>query len=673
MQDRRLWLGFTTMCMGLFMAILDIQIVAAALPRIATSLHAPLDELSWIQTSYLITEVIAIALSGRLARAMSTRWLFAAAAFGFVVTSLGCGLAHDYVTLIVFRTLQGLCAGTMVPTVFAAGYKMFPKALHARAILIAGALAMLAPSVGPFIGGYVAEKLAWNWLFFINVPIGLAITVLTVALVDIDRPDRTAWRSIDRVAFVALTVSLTALQIALKVGPEDRWSSLRDLGLLVLTVAGGALFIQRCTNTREALVDFAPLRALEFRVACAYNFILGFALFAAFYVLPLFLGFVRFHTPLEIGEIITVMGAAQLLAAPLATIADRRLPARWVVTIGFGLFAAGSFANAFQTPKTEFTGLLVPQVLRGAALLFCIVPITNVALDELPPEALSNASGLLNFMRNMGGAVGIGVVDTIVNLRPPAIATRLLADLVKGSAATAAFVGIPKDLLAGVDLAHADPGDIAFVKPIIARAAATVAFNEAWLLIGALLALSLVMAPFLRRSARAARSIAAVLAFVLAGSVALPASAANLPRLEADALGGNHVVLPTDAAGKPLVLLLAFTPESEADLKAWSRRLLSDHLGNDAAVYVVVVAAKTAFISRRHIRQLVEGAAVGTKDQIGTNVLVTFDGSGWLTLVPPGDKKTAGVVVCDGSGAIVYAQRVPFTAANLAVVEKAAK
>ncbi len=671
MEDRRLWLGFTTMCMGLFMAILDIQIVAAALPRIATSLHTPLDELSWIQTSYLITEVIAIALSGRLARAMSTRWLFAGAAFGFVVTSLGCGLAHDYVTLIVFRTLQGLCAGTMVPTVFAAGYKMFPKALHARAILVAGALAMLAPSVGPYIGGYVAQNLSWNWLFFINIPIGLVIAAITAAVVDVDRPDRTAWRSIDAVAFVALTVCLTALQIMLKVGPEDRWTSPRDIGLLLLTVVTGALFIRRCTNTSEALVDFAPLRVPGFCVACAYNFILGFALFASLYVLPLFLGFVRFHTPLEIGEIITVMGASQLLAAPLATLADRRLPARWVVAIGFGLFAAGSFANAFETPKTDFAGLLVPQILRGAALLFCIVPITNVALDELPADALSNASGLLNFMRNMGGAVGIGVVDTIVNLRPPAIATRLLADLVKGSAATAAFVGIPKDLLAGVNLAHADPGDIAFVKPIIARAAATIAFNEAWFVIGALLALSLLLCPFLCRAAGAARTIAAVLVFAFAGSVALPASAASLPRLEADALGGNHVVLPTDAAGKPLVLLLAYTPESEPDLKAWSRRLLADHLAHDAVVYVVVVAAKTAFISRRHIRQMVEGAAVGTKDQINTNVLVTFDGTGWLTLVPPGDKKTAGVVVTDGSGNIVYAQRVPFTAANLADVERA--
>jgi DHA2 family multidrug resistance protein len=255
-------------------------------------------------------------------------------------------------------------------------------------------------------------------------------------------------------------------------------------------------------NTREALVDLAPLRTLGFSIACAYNFVLGMALYGSLYLLPLFLGFVRFHTPLEIGETMTVMGVSQLVAAPLATIADRRLPARWVVAIGFGLFAAGALSNAFETPTTDFAGLLVPQILRGAALLFCILPITNVALDELPSGALSNASGLLNFMRNIGGAVGIGVVDTIVNVRPHEIATHLLGELVKGNASTAAFVGIPKDLLAGVDIAHADPADITFVKPFITRAAATIAFNEAWMVIGGILVLSFVLVPFLCRSSR---------------------------------------------------------------------------------------------------------------------------------------------------------------------------
>jgi hypothetical protein len=169
------------------------------------------------------------------------------------------------------------------------------------------------------------------------------------------------------------------------------------------------------------------------------------------------------------------------------------------------------------------------------------------------------------------------------------------------------------------------------------------------------------------------RSLAGLFALAIAIVVAAPASAAQLPRLEADALGGTHVVLPTDAAGKPLVLLLAYTRESEPDLKEWSRKLLNDRAAQNAAVYVVVVAAKTAFVSRRHVRQMVEGAAVGTKDEIDRNVLVTFNGDGWLTLVPPADKMFAGVVVCNASGDVVYAKRQAYNAANLAEVERAAR
>ena len=169
------------------------------------------------------------------------------------------------------------------------------------------------------------------------------------------------------------------------------------------------------------------------------------------------------------------------------------------------------------------------------------------------------------------------------------------------------------------------------------------------------------------------RSLVLVLALTIALFVPIPASAAQLPRLEADALGGSHVVLPTDADGKPLVLLLAYTRESEPDLKSWSRKLLNDRVVQNAVVYVVVVAAKTAFVSRGHVRKMVEGAAVGTKEEIDRNVLVTFNGDGWLTLVPPGDKRFAGVVVCDAGGNIIYAKREAFTAANLADVERAAR
>ncbi len=486
------------MCLGLFMAILDIQIVAAALPRIAKALDTPLDQLSWVQTAYLIMEVIAIAMSGRLARAMSTRRLFAVATIAFSATSLGCALSHHFVELIVWRSLQGFAAGSIIPSVFACGYKMFPKRLHHRAVLVAGVVAMLAPTVGPFLGGFIAEKLAWNWLFYINVPIGIVSGIIVAAIVRVDHAETAAWRTIDLPAFLALAIGLGSLQTLLKLAPADHWTAGRDYLLIALVLGGGGFFVFRCLRGHDPLVDLSPLRDRTFAAACAYNFVLGAGLFGSLYVLPLFLGFVRFHSPLEIGTIMTVMGLSQLIAAPLATLADRRLPPQIVTFIGFALFGAGAIANAFQTPQTDFQQLVLPQVLRGAALLFCILPITNVALGHLPIGKLSNASGVLNFMRNVGGAIGIGLVDTIISLRPVPIAKHLTDRLVAGDAQMAAFVGIPVAMLKGVDIAHADPDDLLFVKPIVERAAATIAFNEAWLLIGALLLGSLLLLPLLR-------------------------------------------------------------------------------------------------------------------------------------------------------------------------------
>ncbi len=505
----RAWLGFTAMCVGMFVAILDIQIVAAALPQMARALHAPLDRLSWIQTAYLISEVIAIALSGRLTRALSTRGVFTLGVAGFVVASVGCAASSSFVPLVVWRTLQGFCGGVIIPTVFAAGFKMFPEALQARALLLAGALAMLAPSLGPLLGGYIAGTFSWNWLFLINVPAGLAVAAVAFAVVRIDAADARAWRTIDATALVALALGLALLETVLKVAPGDRWAQPRDVALVVAVALCAATFWRRCVAHEDPLVDFSPLRSKSFAAACAFNFALGLGLYGSVYVLPLFLGFVRGHSPLQIGAIMTVTGVAQLVAAPLATFAEKRFPPLYVAGFGFALFAAGSFVNAAATPRSDFSSLLVPQILRGASVLFCILPITTVALESQCSAQLANASGLLNLMRNVGGAVGIGLVDTIVNVRPAAIGARIAAELTAGSRRTAEYVGLPAYLFTGRALGHVDPTQMAFARPLVERAAATIAFNEAWMLVGALMLAPLVALPLLRREERPARELPA--------------------------------------------------------------------------------------------------------------------------------------------------------------------
>ncbi|MDB5042674.1 MAG: transporter [Candidatus Eremiobacteraeota bacterium] len=495
------WLGFGAMCVGMFVALLDIQVVSAVLPAMGSALHTGLDRLSWIQTAYLTGEVIAVALSGRLSRALSTTGAFSAATIGFVIASAGCAASSDFASLVVWRTIQGLCGGVIIPTVFSAGYRIFPKQLQARALLLAGGVAMLAPSLGPLVGGFIGERLSWNWVFLINVPTGIVVAATAYAAVHVDEPDPRAWKAIDLPALLGLAGSLTMLQVLLKLAPGDHWRSWRDLGLCCGTVLAGAVFVTRSVGARLPLVDLTPLKSTSFAAACALNFVVGSALYGCVYVLPLFLGFVRRHSSLEIGLIMTVMGATQLIAAPLATLASKRFSAAWLTAVGLALFGAGLVLNAFSTPESDAAALFWPQVLRGAAAMFCILPLTTAALDPQPQGQLANASALLNLMRNLGGAIGIGIVDTVINVRPPAIASHLTTMLLAGNRDAAAFVGLPTSLFRGTPLHGVGPAQLAFARPLVERAALTVAFNEAWLILGGLTIAALAITPLLRQNA----------------------------------------------------------------------------------------------------------------------------------------------------------------------------
>ena len=493
----RAWAGFALMSLGMFMAILDIQIVAAALPRIGTALHLRLDQLSWVQTSYLIAEVIAIAFSGRLASALSTTGLFTLAVAGFTISSIGCAISGSFAALVTARAAQGLCGGAIIPCVFTAGFLRFSERGRTRAMVLAGTCAMFAPSIGPLLGGYIAERFAWEWLFLINVPVGVVVAASVVFLLRVDEPELSHLRELDVVALLSLAIALAMLMVLLKVGPEDYWMSRRDLGFGAIVAAAGWLGIRRCMVAERPLIDFAPLRERHVRAACALNFIVGCGLYGSIYVLPLFLGFVRHHSPLEIGIIMTVTGVAQLVAAPFAALAEKRFPATFVAGVGFALFTAGLAMNGFETPRSDAAELFWPQVLRGTSLLFCLLPLTTVALEGHDPRRLTHASALLNLMRNLGGALGIASVDTLINVRPRQIGEALAHKLLAGDRATARFVGLPLGRFHGIPI-HPTHAETALARPLVERAAATAAFNEAWLLLAVVTAIAFLLLPLLR-------------------------------------------------------------------------------------------------------------------------------------------------------------------------------
>jgi MFS transporter, DHA2 family, multidrug resistance protein len=493
-----LWLGFGAMCVGMFMAILDIQVVASSLTAIAAALDIPKSRLGWIQTSYLMAEVIAIPLTGILTRAFSLRGMFAAATLGFTLASLGCAVGGSLAMLIAFRIGQGFFGGMLIPAVFTSVFTLMPQAHRLRATTIAGVLALLAPTLGPLVGGWLTESHSWHWIFLINIVPGLAVTAIVAFALRGGARDRQALAQLDIAGLCFFASFLALLELVLNEGPRQHWRGTFILVAICACIASGAAGIRRCLTAAHPFVDLKRFGNVAFSVGCLFSLVLGFGLYGSIFLMSLFLGLVRGHAPLQLGEILMVTGAAQLLAAPLSAWAETRADARLLTALGFGLFGAGLLANGFTTPQTDFAGLFWPQALRGAALMLCLLPTTRLALDIWPPQEVPDASALFNLIRNLGGAIGIALIDTLIEERTTSHVAALVARLQAGDPLTAAFVGLPTALFHNQPMGPVDPITRALITPLIQRAALTQVLNEAWIALATLFALSLLALPLMR-------------------------------------------------------------------------------------------------------------------------------------------------------------------------------
>ncbi len=320
--------GFGAMCVGMFMAILDIQIVATSLPTIQNAIGIRPEAMSWVQTAYLIAEVISIPLTGFLMRVLSMRWLFVSAVLTFTLASIGCASSGSFHTLIAWRIVQGFSGGTLIPAVFAAVFLLFPERRQGMATTFAGVLAVLAPTVGPIAGGWITSTFSWHWLFLINVLPGILSALIAAALLPRTASRLHEARKLDVLTLILMAVALAALEIALKEAPERGWTAGLVLGLVALCAAAAAAFVRRTLRNPEPIVDLRNFADRRFAIGCVLSFVLGIGLFGSVYLMPVFLAFVRGHDALEIGTIMLVTGAAQLLMAPIAVALERRLDAR---------------------------------------------------------------------------------------------------------------------------------------------------------------------------------------------------------------------------------------------------------------------------------------------------------------------------------------------------------
>jgi DHA2 family multidrug resistance protein len=406
------------MVFGMFMAILDIQIVSASLTEIQAGLAASSNEISWVQTAYLIAEVVMIPLSGVLSRALGTRYLFAISAAGFTAASLMCGLSTSINEMIFWRAVQGFIGGGMIPTVFATAFTIFPRSKVGVISPMIGLVATLAPTIGPTVGGYLTDALSWHWLFFVNVIPGIVVTIAAFTMIDFDKPDFKLFDKFDYVGLAAMAGFLGALEYVLEEGPRNDWFGDESIVLLTwVSVLSVLLFFYRAFTAKQPIVDLTAFNDRNFAIGSLFSFVLGIGLYGLTFVYPLYLAQIRGHDALMIGETLFVSGLAMFLTAPVAGRLSGKADPRLLLLAGFAFFAIGAWWMTYLTRDWDFWELLWPQIFRGVGLMLAIVSINNVALGTLPPDRVKNASGLYNLMRNLGGAVGLAAIYTFLNDR----------------------------------------------------------------------------------------------------------------------------------------------------------------------------------------------------------------------------------------------------------------
>ncbi|QCI68160.1 DHA2 family efflux MFS transporter permease subunit [Phreatobacter stygius] len=492
-------LAFIAMVFGMFMAILDIQIVSASLAEIQAGLSASADEISWVQTSYLIAEVIMIPLSGLLSRALSTRVIFTISAAGFTLMSVMCAMSTSITEMIIWRALQGFLGGAMIPTVFATAFTIFPPSKRSIVSPLIGMVATLAPTIGPTVGGYLTDLFSWHWLFLINVPPGIIVTIAVWRLVDFDKPDFSLLNRFDWTGMISMAVFLGGLEYVLEEGPTKDW--FQDEIVLIVFVCMAVscvVFFWRAFTAPQPIVDLSTFANRNFWSGCLASFVCGIGLYGLTYLYPVYLARVRGFSALMIGETMFVTGIAMFLSAPIVGRLSTRMDLRVMMAIGFLMFALGTYQVSFVTKDWTFGELLVPQILRGAALMMCMVPINNLSLGTLPLDRMKNAAGLYNLTRNLGGAVGLALINTLLNDRTDLHLQRLHEQVAWGrtraeetlNSLTQAFQSLGSD---------AELAALKQLATMVRREAFVMAIGDVFFALTVLFVLMVALVPIMRR------------------------------------------------------------------------------------------------------------------------------------------------------------------------------
>ncbi|WP_426103325.1 DHA2 family efflux MFS transporter permease subunit [Massilia sp. TSP1-1-2] len=488
--DLRTWIAVAAGMLGAFMAVLDIQITNSSLRDILGSLSATQEEGSWISTAYLCAEIVVIPMTALLTQVFGLRGYIMGTTALFLVFSTLCGAAWNLESMIVFRALQGFTGGALIPMALTLVMAKLPPSKRAAGMAIFGLTATLAPSMGPTVGGYLAEIYGWPTIFYINWVPGILLIFGIWWGLDAQPRRLKLLANADWLGIALMAVGLGSLTIMLEEGNSKDWFD----SSFIITFAGLALFgilgwVYTSMSRPEPFVNLRLYGQRNFLVATVLSAVIGMGLYGSSFLLPLYLGQIAGYTPTQIGLVIMWAGLPQLFIMPFAAILSSKVDNRILCAFGLTLFGISCLMNAHMDATTGYDQLFWSQVVRALGQPFIMLTLSQFAMHHISERDTASASSLFNMTRNLGGSIGIAMLGTMLTNREhfhsavigESVSSLAPATQLRLDQLTSAFMA------RGVDAVAAGQQALAAIDRIIRREAYVMAYNDGFVIMAVFL------------------------------------------------------------------------------------------------------------------------------------------------------------------------------------------
>ncbi len=504
-RGARKWIIAVTASLAALVEIIDTSIVNVALKDIQTNLGATISEVGWVVTAYAIANVILIPLSAWLGQRFGQKRYFIFSLIGFTIASMLCGFAVNLPMLIGSRILQGLCGGGLLAKGQTILYETFPPEEQPVAQGLFGVVALAGPAIGPTLGGYLTDALGWRWIFFVNLPLGIAAVTMAIIFLLPDRPNTAAQQKVDWWGIGLLTIAIGSLQTFLEEGEKEGWfESPFIIGLAIAAVVGLILFIRQELRVRNPAVNLRVLRHRSLAAGSLFFGVLGMGLYGILFSVPLFAQTILGFSATQTGWLL----APGAIVSALFIIPFSRLTAKIDKRILVGTGAIGTALVAFQlaniTPQTGTDQLFYPLIWRGLATVMMFVPLSMATLGDLPKAEVAAGAGFSNLTRQLGGSMGIALITTVLEQRANFHKVVLLAHLSAADPQTQQRLSGLTSLFQskGADPFTAHQQAIAILEQMINKQVAVLAYADVFRLMGMVFLCSLPLVFFLGKGTK---------------------------------------------------------------------------------------------------------------------------------------------------------------------------